>query len=172
MKDCEVIETARAEALRAAGYTPSTPLLQIYDTKENNGMHHTHSYAIAAASIIDQIDKGLAAGTYDPIRNALESTIADTCYRLGCREISPIDWHPSHITEDQINEDNIIEAGILARIRSHKATAHTGDRFPNALDADKWYISPEARNALGPYIWEQNKGECGKMQRDAHTPRD
>ena len=107
-EDCKVIESARLQALRAAGYTPAAPARQVYEDERHKGMGHTHAFTIAAASLIDQVDKGLAGPEGAPVRIALESSIAEVCYKLGCRNQNPLEWNPDHLRET-LDQDDIVQ---------------------------------------------------------------
>ena len=81
--DCKTIETARAEALVARGFSSSVPRLQIYQSWEEGGMGaHEHAYCYAAAALCDQIDRALCGGKGQPDREAVESALAHTAARL------------------------------------------------------------------------------------------
>ena len=129
-EDCRAIESARVQALKTAGYTPAIPALQVYETEENMGMGHTHAYAIATASLIDQIDKGLAGPNGAPVKIALESSIAETCYRLGCRDQHPLEWHPTHLTHT-LDQDDVIQAWLFSKIIANKQGVKTAHEFKN-----------------------------------------
>ena len=91
-EDCKHIETARAEALVARGFSASVPRLQIYQTWEEGGMgEHEHAYCYAAAAICDQIDRALSGGKGQPDKEAVELALAQTAARLGCAGV-PIQW--------------------------------------------------------------------------------
>ena len=115
--DCKAIEASRVLALRQRGYTPGIPQVQIYETPEEGGMGHEHAYAIAAAALIDQVDRALCARDGEPHRIAVIAAIEQTCYRLGCRGVAPIEWEPRHLMT-HLNEDNPIEAWLLAKMRT------------------------------------------------------
>ena len=89
-EDCQKIEAARAEVLRAKGRAPGTPRLQIFASFEAGGMgEHEHAYVYAAAALVDQFDRCLCAPEGSPGRIAVESAIARTAAQLGCVTCCP-----------------------------------------------------------------------------------
>ena len=136
-EDCQAIEGARRETLKSGGYTPACPIYQIYESETAKGMNHTHAYTIAAASLIHQVDKGLSGPQNAPIHAALESSIAEVCYRLGCRGISPLEWHPTHLAHT-LDPDDIVQAWLQAKIRANMRGTTTGRDLEHALQAKKW----------------------------------
>ena len=48
-----------------------------------------HAYTYAAAALIDQVDRALSAVEGEPARVAVESSLAHTLRRLGCRSDNP-----------------------------------------------------------------------------------
>jgi hypothetical protein len=151
--DCDAIETARAEAIRVRGYTTGAPKAQLYEAQEQGGMGHTHAYSMAAAALFDQIDRALSANEGEPHRHAVEAQIAETCWRLGCRRIHPLEWHPTHI-EHELSEDNIIEAWILTKLRMRKRGVRTGTRLDGALSDERWQERRSEVIRNGPRLWE------------------
>ena len=57
--------------------------------------HMEHAYTYAAAALIDQVDRALSAVEGEPARVAVESSLAHTLRRLGCRSDNPLGWKPS-----------------------------------------------------------------------------
>mmetsp|Transcript_58631 Transcript_58631/g.154055 ORF Transcript_58631/g.154055 Transcript_58631/m.154055 type:complete len:227 (-) Transcript_58631:21-701(-) len=90
------------------------PVLQIYANARDGGLQHEHAYRVAAAALIDQIDRALCGAEGEPHRAAVKSAIVGTCRRLGCRGYSPLEWTPEHL-RDELSEDNVIEAWLLAK---------------------------------------------------------
>ena len=68
--DCEAIEAARAGALRARGFSPGNPRVQIYAATEQGGLGHPHAYRVAAGALIAQIDRALSGDDGEPQREA------------------------------------------------------------------------------------------------------
>ena len=44
---------------------------------------------------------------------------------LGCRDESPLTWHPTHLQE-QLSEDSVVEAWLLAKLRTGRRGVRTG----------------------------------------------
>ena len=61
MEDCNAIEAARVIAMQhqQRGYSPGEPRLQLYATANDGGLQHEHAYRVAAAALVDQIDRAL-----------------------------------------------------------------------------------------------------------------
>ena len=91
--------------------------MQMYEAEDAGGQDHQHVYAISAAAYIDQIDRALCGQLGEPHTGVVADAIARTCHRLGCRDVSPLEWHPSHIPFECLSEDLMIEAWILAKLR-------------------------------------------------------
>ena len=89
-EDMEKVERARAAAVQRATGIWAVPRRLLWGTEASGCMGRKHMYARAAEALFDQIDRMLSGGTGEPGRVAVESMIADTCYRLGCRGCSPL----------------------------------------------------------------------------------
>ena len=72
MADCKAIEGARAVAMQQRGFSPSVPHLQIYAKARDGGLQHEHAYRVAAAALIDQIDRALCGAEGEPHRAAVK----------------------------------------------------------------------------------------------------
>eukprot|EP00965_Chrysotila_dentata_P051128 1694947-Pleurochrysis_carterae.AAC.2 len=100
MTTCKSIEEARVKVLRAAGYATGLPRGQIYHAAQEGGMEtHEHAYGVAAAAYCDQIDRALCAPPERMDHINVAEALAETCYRLGCRGRSPLEWSPKHLLE-------------------------------------------------------------------------
>ena len=95
-EDCVEIEKARAAAMRARGFTPGVPRVQMYTPLKSGGMGHEHAYTYAAAALCDQFDRALCGGKGEPARLAVEDAIVSACTRLGggARQ-HPLAWWPA-----------------------------------------------------------------------------
>jgi hypothetical protein len=175
MKDCTAIENARIEALKQAGHTHGNPKAQVYESEDNLGMAHTHAYTVAAAGLIDQIDKALSGPTHAPVRIAVESAIAETCYLLGCRDTHPLEWNPTHIPHDidtPLDEDDIIQAWILAKLRCDMTGHNTADTMQGPLKPSAWQQPSDYINqAQGPKLWENQHNTWGDTTRAMYIKR-
>ena len=151
MADCKAIEGARAVAMQQRGFSPSVPHLQIYANARDGGLQHEHAYRVAAAAVIDQIDRALCGAEGEPHRAAVKSAIVGACRRLGCRGYSPLEWSPEHLRHE-LSEDNVIEAWLLAKLRTGiravvtRATPADAD-VTGAMGGDGW-------RSRGPRLWE------------------
>ena len=85
-------------------------------------MQHEHAYSWAAAALCDQIDRALCAPRGAPERVAVEDGLAETCARLGCRGVHPLEWNPTHLLDvkDGLSEDLLIEAYLRARMHLYR----------------------------------------------------
>eukprot|EP00965_Chrysotila_dentata_P051818 1720295-Pleurochrysis_carterae.AAC.1 len=112
LRTCKSIDEARIKVLRAAGYATGWPRGQIYHRATEGGVEtHEHAYGIAAAAYCDQVDRALCGtpGRMDHL-NVAES-LAEICYRLGCRGVTPLEWSPTHLLEE-LDETRMMEAYI------------------------------------------------------------
>ena len=76
-----------------------------------------HAYTYAAAGLIDQVDRALSAVEGEPARVAVESSLAHTLRRLGCRSDNPLEWKPSWDWERELSDELMIEAYLKAKWR-------------------------------------------------------
>ena len=65
-EDCQAIETARIEAIRNARHAPVHPSQQAYAPPAEGGMGSMHTYAIAMAAWMSEIEKALNAPVGNP----------------------------------------------------------------------------------------------------------
>ena len=111
----------------------------------------SRTYRVAAAALIDQIDRALCGAEGEPHRAAVKSAIVGACRRLGCRGYSPLEWSPEHLRHE-LSEDNVIEAWLLAKLRTGiravvtRATPADAD-VTGAMGGDGW-------RSRGPRLWE------------------
>jgi hypothetical protein len=70
-KDCEAIERARTAAMTRRGFSAGRPKLQMYADAEEGGLQHAHVYRVAAAALVDQIDRALCGYDGEPHREAV-----------------------------------------------------------------------------------------------------
>ena len=82
-EDMNKVERARAAAIQRMTGIWVTPRRLLWGAREIGGMGRKHLYARAAEALFDQFDRMLSGGTGEPGRAAVETMIADTCYRLG-----------------------------------------------------------------------------------------
>eukprot|EP00965_Chrysotila_dentata_P038543 1280292-Pleurochrysis_carterae.AAC.2 len=95
---CKSIEEARVRVLRAAGYATGAPRGQIYHAGSEGGMEtREHAYGIAVAAYCDQITRALCGPPERTDHTYVAEALAKTCYRLGCRGKSPLEWSPTHL---------------------------------------------------------------------------
>ena len=103
--------------MRARGFTPGVPRVQMYTPLKSGGMGHEHAYTYAAAALCDQFDRALCGGKGEPARLAVEDAIVSACTRLGggARQ-HPLAWWPAHL-EDELRDDLLVEAYWKACLR-------------------------------------------------------
>ena len=159
--DCQEIESARVAALRARKFTNGTPRVIIYGRRDR-AMQHEHAFSWAAAALCDQIDRALCGPKGSPARVAVEDALAETCARLGCRGVHPLEWQPEHLLDakDGLSEELLIENYLRARIHlgmRGKLTAGGTER-EGPLGVERWHMSPADRLRVGPLLWEVTRG--------------
>jgi len=117
-KDCQSIEQVKASASTTKGYSVGIPRLQIYDLKERGGMGMEHAYTYAAAALIDQVDRALSAVEGEPARVAVDSSLAHTLRRLGCRSDKPAGVEAElGLGKRALSDELMIEAYLKAKWR-------------------------------------------------------
>ena len=113
------------------------------------GLQHNHAYGYAAASLIDQIDRALAAPMSHPVHQAVAHGLALTAYRLGCRGQSPLTWTPTHLL-GQLRPDMLYEAYYDARLRLSLTARTTAAKIHPALELERW----RKTITTTPSLWE------------------
>eukprot|EP00965_Chrysotila_dentata_P115641 3821710-Pleurochrysis_carterae.AAC.5 len=149
MGTCKSIEEARVKVLRAAGYATGWPRGQIYHRASEGGMEtHEHVYGVAAAAYCDQVDRALCGrpGRMDHIQVA--EALAETCYRLGCRGMTPLEWSPTHLLEE-LDETRMMEAYIKFKLILGIQGIQTAGATHEAVSRDRWRAAPRT-----PRLWE------------------
>ena len=121
----------------------------------NAGVHH--SYAVACAALVDQIDRALCGEEGRPDRTAVEAAIAQTCVRIGYVATAlapmPLDWWPLRLLQPgALSEEFVIEAWLLYRLQAGLATQHTDVPSRDALGHDKWQLCSKEENVS---LWER-----------------
>ena len=113
------------------------------------GMEHAYTYA--AAALIDQVDRALSAVEGEPARVAVESSLAHTLRRLGCRSDNPLEWKPSWDWEKELSDELMIEAYLKAKWRCGVETVTTAGRWE---ESKKGPLRPEgvSRDTRSPRI--------------------
>ena len=74
-----IFVSGQAAAMRAAGFVPGVPRVQMYTPVKSGGMGHEHAYTYAAAALCDQFDRALCGGKGEPARLAVEDAMASAC---------------------------------------------------------------------------------------------
>ena len=140
--DADAIEAARTDAaVRNRGFERGERAT-VYGTREGGGMGACHAYQECAAVYIDQIDRAITMSEGVPVRVAVASAIAVTCWRLGCRTRSPIEWHPTHL-ERALDENMMIEAWVLAKLRAGMMGVRTGRQESGPLTDETWTVTDD-----------------------------
>eukprot|EP00965_Chrysotila_dentata_P025442 845662-Pleurochrysis_carterae.AAC.2 len=156
---CKSIEEARVEVLRAAGYATGTPRGQIYHSGTEGGMEtHEHAYGIAAAAYCDQIDKALCGPPERTDHTHVAEALAETCYRLGCRGKSPLEWSPIQLL-GELDETRMMEAYLKYKLTLGIEGIQTNGTTHEALSRKKWGTTPRT-----PRLWEEDELVTGEMK--------
>eukprot|EP00965_Chrysotila_dentata_P181786 6001098-Pleurochrysis_carterae.AAC.1 len=149
---CKSIEEARVKVLRAAGYATGAPRGQIYHAGAEGGMErHEHVYGIAAAAYCDQIDRALCGPPERTDHRQVAEALAETCYRLGCRGKSPLEWNPTHLREE-LDETRMMEAYLKYKLTLGINGIQTKGTLHEALSKEKWGTTPRT-----PMLWEEDE---------------
>eukprot|EP00965_Chrysotila_dentata_P018203 605787-Pleurochrysis_carterae.AAC.1 len=152
MKTCKSIEEARVQVLKAAGYTTGIPRGQIYHAGTEGGMDtHEHAYGIAAAAYCDQVDRALCGSPERMDHTQVAEALAETCYRLGCRGIPPLEWNPTHLLEE-LDDTRMIEAYLKYKLTLGIGSILTKGILHEALSKKKWGLTPRT-----PRLWEPDE---------------
>eukprot|EP00965_Chrysotila_dentata_P222750 6193155-Pleurochrysis_carterae.AAC.3 len=150
---CKSIEEARVKVLRAAGYATGAPRGQIYHAGSEGGMEtHEHAYGIAAAAYCDQIDRALCGPTERTDHRQVAEVLAETCYRLGCRGKSPLEWNPTDLREE-LDETRMMEAYLKCKLILGINGIQTNGPLHEALSRKKW----GATTPRTPRLWEDDE---------------
>ena len=157
-EDMQKVEAARAAAMQRSTGVWMVPRRLLWGSEDMGGMGRKHLYAKAAEALFDQFDRMLAGGAGEPGRAAVETMIADTCYRLGCRGRTPLEWMPAHL-EGMLSDESLVEGWLKIKIRSRRIAVQAGgqnvtDRGP--LAAQVWEVEDELLR--GPRLWESGIG--------------
>ena len=118
-----------------------------------------HSTGTAAA-LIDQVDRALSAVEGEPARVAVESSLAHTLRRLGCRSDNPLGWKPSWDWERELSDDLIIETYLKAKWRCGVETVTTAgweESKKGPLRPEAWRTTESQKRVLGPLLFETRR---------------
>eukprot|EP00965_Chrysotila_dentata_P249598 6208978-Pleurochrysis_carterae.AAC.3 len=150
---CKSIEEARVKVLRAAGYATGWPRGQIYHRATEGGMetHVEHAYGVAAAAYCDQVDRALCGRPERMDHLNVAEALAETCYRLGCRGVTPLEWSPIHLLEE-LDETRMMEAYIKFKLILGLEGIQTRGMAHEALSRDRWRAALRA-----PRLWEKDE---------------
>ena len=114
--------------------------------------------ATTSSAGCDQVERALQGGEGGAARAVVEAELANTCARLGCRDVNPLEWHPTHLMEgpDQLREDVIMEAYLKARVRLGMRGRLTqgGRKLEGPLAEARWIMTERQRREAGPLLWE------------------
>eukprot|EP00965_Chrysotila_dentata_P164363 5427628-Pleurochrysis_carterae.AAC.1 len=149
---CNSIEEARVRVLRAAGYATGAPRGQIYHAGSEGGMEtHEHAFGVAAAAYCDQIDRALCGPPERMNHTQVAEALAETCCRLGCRGISPLEWSPTHLLEE-LDETRMMEAYLKYKLILGIEGVQTHGVIHKALSRKRWGARPKT-----PRLWEADE---------------
>ena len=131
-----------------------------WGAEKTGGARRRHLYARAAEALFDQFDRMLSGGAGEPGRAVIENMIADTCWRLGCRGRTPLEWMPTHLEEIlPLNDESMIEGWLKIKIRSRRVAVQAGGQNVTdrgQLAAQSWEVENE--ELRGPRLWERGAG--------------
>eukprot|EP00965_Chrysotila_dentata_P061133 2025399-Pleurochrysis_carterae.AAC.1 len=77
--------------------------------------------------------------------------LAETCYRLGCRGKSPLEWNPRHLLEE-LDETRVMEAYLKYKLTLGIEGIQTSGVVHEALSRKKWGSTPRT-----PRLWEEDE---------------
>ena len=146
LAQAEAVGVAQRKALSRQGHRHRHwrgARLQVYAPEAAGGLGEPHMYAIAAAAMVDEFDRALSGGRYDPARVSAESAIAATAVRLGfvpsAAQPTPLDWYPEHL-EQHLREDVNVEMWKLVQLRAGVRTRSTAGvrRSLTPGDSEAW----------------------------------
>eukprot|EP00965_Chrysotila_dentata_P203536 6181786-Pleurochrysis_carterae.AAC.1 len=91
----------------------------------------------------------------------MAEALAETCYRLGYRGRSPLEWSPTHLVE-QLDETRMMEAYIKYKLILGMKGIQTKGTIHEALSKKRWERAPWT-----PKLWEED--ELIKRERKIRT---
>jgi len=150
-EDCEAMKGARRKALAKHGSTVTWPRAHVYTETSAGGEGNNHAYQTAAASWMSAMDNALAAPAGQTAGMLARNMVAATAWRLGCRGVSPLEWHPAHL-EEQLNEDFLVEAWYLQRLRTNLQGIRTEALVGDGLEDIKWRLDLKQEVRRGPRV--------------------
>eukprot|EP00965_Chrysotila_dentata_P076257 2518656-Pleurochrysis_carterae.AAC.1 len=112
---------------------------------------HEHAYGMAAAAYCDQVDRALCGPPERMDHTQVAEALAETCYRLGCRGISPLEWSPTHLLEE-LDDTRMIEAYLKYKLTLGIGSIQTKGELHEALSRKKWSLAPRT-----PRLWEPDE---------------
>ena len=158
LAQAEAVGVAQRKALSRQGHRHwRGARLQVYAPEAAGGLGEPHMYAIAAAAMVDEFDRALSGGRYDPARVSAESAIAATAVRLGfvpsAAQPTPLDWYPEHL-EQHLREDVNVEMWKLVQLRAGVRTRSTAGVWRSLTpgDSEAWQ---NPRDGGGRVVWER-----------------
>eukprot|EP00965_Chrysotila_dentata_P111066 3670806-Pleurochrysis_carterae.AAC.1 len=112
---------------------------------------HEHAYGIAAAAYCDQIDRALCGPPERTDHTQVAEALAETCYRLGCRGISPLEWSPMHLV-GELDETRMMEAYLKYKLTLGIDGVQTSGTTHEMLSRKWWGKAPRT-----PRLWEEDE---------------
>eukprot|EP00965_Chrysotila_dentata_P029909 995780-Pleurochrysis_carterae.AAC.1 len=112
---------------------------------------HEHAFGVAAAAYCDQIDRALCGPPERMDHIQVAEALAETCYRLGCRGVPPLEWSPTHLWKE-LDETRMMEAYLKYKLTLGIDGIQTNGVLHEALGRTKW--SPRPRT---PRLWEADE---------------
>ena len=74
--------------------------------------------------------------------------VARTCWRLGCRRESPLEWHPTHLMSS-LSDELMIEAWLKAKLRMGLKGVRTAQPLFGDLADERWRVTGGEREKRG-----------------------
>ena len=87
----------------------------------------------------------------------MESSLAHTLRRLGCRSDNPLEWKPSWDWERELSDELMIEAYLKAKWRCGVETDTTAgweESEKGPLRPEAWRTTERRKRVLGPLLFE------------------
>eukprot|EP00965_Chrysotila_dentata_P218291 6190504-Pleurochrysis_carterae.AAC.4 len=87
--------------------------------------------------------------------------LAETCYKLGCRGKTPLEWSPTHLLEE-LDKTRMMEAYIKYKLILGVEGTQTKSKAHEALSRERWRVAPRT-----PRLSEEN--ELATIERNIKT---
>jgi hypothetical protein len=133
---------------RVRGFGTGRPHIMMYE--DSAGLGWPHPYEAVTATLFAQVDEIIGSGNDAPARKAFLAVLMQVAYKLGCREVDPLTWLPTHL-EEHLSQDCLVEAWLLAKVRTKVEAGRTEGVMEEGWD-ERWRT-----NGRGRKIWEDGR---------------